>query len=526
MTPDPGTRASSPKAAAGIVAGNATIRGPRRRNQRGLLRTAASCVFLLHLLPSAVSAGPQSVGDASTGSPECEAGAHSVDTLASELPGITSTQWESVAPRLIPEGSNPVGSRSALQVAPQPMRNTTYVSRKSHASLQIMGRSAVTGLLTFNFVHSAGCGGQQSVRLEQRPDGGHLEVSNGSEAPFVYELAAPWAVDATGHELPTWFESDGTTLRQVVDARGATAPVVFDPTYSAVSCTGYFSDGDAGFYMNVSTADPADCPVLGMLRAVRQYTPVWGFEENVANDYGKLMIKERGACDVLSDTGPSWDFQVPCKAHDYCYDLRRAGFTGTVTDGDCDGWFFNFMEAHCNDRSTQFGKDTCRSTRNLAYNVVRMPWINAKAESGLVTIRNYETGKCADVAIGSGIPNTGDQGAFVQQWRCSAVDNQRFRIVPVEGNPPYFYIRAEHSGQCLGVRIAEDVTQESCLPFPESQMRIQSSRNENAYTISPLATPTDCLHLRSHAFTDGIKLDHPACDRSSNWYLWRIIEVA
>lgn len=36
------------------------------------------------------------------------------------------------------------------------------------------------------------------------------------------------------------------------------------------------------------------------------------------------------------DTGPFFDFQVPCKAHDYCYDLRKAGFSGTVTDDACD----------------------------------------------------------------------------------------------------------------------------------------------------------------------------------------------
>jgi hypothetical protein len=525
MSGDSGINPSHPNVPLRTAARRAAIPLPHTRSQRELFRIATSFLLFLPLLPSGVSASPRSIGEP-TNRGECEAGASAVDMPASQLPETTSKQWRSVAPRLIPAGSNLVGSSSALQVSAEPAPKTSYVTRKFDDSLQIIGHSALTGLLSFNFVHSTGCGSQQSVRLQHSPDGGRVEVSNGSEEPFVYELASPWAVDATGRELATWFESDGTTLRQIVDARGATAPVVFDPTYSAVSCTGYSSDGDAALYMNVSTADPADCPVLGMLRAVRQYTPVWGFEENVANDYGKLMIKERGECSVLSDTGPSWDFQVPCKAHDYCYDLRRAGFTGTVSDADCDGWFFNFMEAHCNDRSTQFAKDTCRRARNGAYNTVRLPWVNAQAQSGLVTIRNYETGKCADVAVGSGYAGTGDQGAFVQQWRCAAVDNQRFRIVPVEGNPPYFYIRAEHSGQCLGVRVSEDVTQEGCLPFPELQMRIRSSRNENAYTISPQATPTDCWHLRSHAFTDGIRVDHPVCDRSSNWYLWRIIEVA
>ncbi len=460
------------------------------------------------------------------GEAECEAGASSIDLPVLQEPPATTEQWQSVAPRLIPEGPVRSSKPSVLQVSPQPAPRTSYTSRNSHGSLQIIGRSAATGLLSFSFVHSVECGDQQQMRLRQRPNGAYLDLSNGSDAPLVYELASPWAVDATGRELPTWFEFEGTTLRQVVDATAATAPVLFDPTYSTVSCSGHYSDRTAGVYMNTSTADRADCPVLGMLRAVRRYTPVWGFEDNVANEYGKLMIKQSGECSGLSDTGPSYDFQVPCKAHDYCYDLRRAGFTGTVTDEACDEWLYSFMEAHCNDRGTQFGKADCRVHRDGVYLVVRFPTVVSHAEPGLVTIRNYQTDKCADVERASR-----NQGALVQQYSCVGVTNQQFRIFPVEGHAPYFYIRAEHSDQCMGVRATEIyISQENCFPFEQLQMRILSARNEDAYSIRPRTSLSgstrDCWHVPFNSFDNEVKLDHPFCDDSSNWYVWRIIDVA
>ena len=53
----------------------------------------------------------------------------------------------------------------------------------------------------------------------------------------------PWAVDAEGQEVATWFSTDGATLIQHVEHRGAAHPVVADPkfTWGIVSGTVYFS---------------------------------------------------------------------------------------------------------------------------------------------------------------------------------------------------------------------------------------------------------------------------------------------
>lgn len=135
---------------------------------------------------------------------------------------------------------------------------------------------------------------------------------------------------------------DGDILRQVVDAGQASPPIVFDPTYSDVNCSRHSSTGNAAFYRNTWDYDPSYCTVYGMIMAqpTSGYIPEWGFEANLANDYGKLIIRRTGECSYLSDTGFNYDFQVLCKAHDFCYDLRRASFSGTVSDQDCDVWIW------------------------------------------------------------------------------------------------------------------------------------------------------------------------------------------
>ena len=58
---------------------------------------------------------------------------------------------------------------------------------------------------------------------------GFVTASTGDK--FVVGVAPAWAVDATGLEVPTHYELEGTTLRQVVDhhAGDFTYPIVADP---------------------------------------------------------------------------------------------------------------------------------------------------------------------------------------------------------------------------------------------------------------------------------------------------------
>lgn len=62
-------------------------------------------------------------------------------------------------------------------------------------------------------------------------DGG-VDVMN-ADGLAVSHVAAPWALDANGHAVATWYEVDGNTLAQVVDHGASTAyPVVADPKIS------------------------------------------------------------------------------------------------------------------------------------------------------------------------------------------------------------------------------------------------------------------------------------------------------
>ncbi|WP_148232467.1 hypothetical protein [Janibacter sp. HTCC2649] len=62
---------------------------------------------------------------------------------------------------------------------------------------------------------------------------GRFEVVADDTSETVSEIQAPWAVDATGRQLSTWFEAAGRDgLRQKVDTKGAQYPIVVDPWVS------------------------------------------------------------------------------------------------------------------------------------------------------------------------------------------------------------------------------------------------------------------------------------------------------
>lgn len=64
-----------------------------------------------------------------------------------------------------------------------------------------------------------------------------LDVINEADIPPVEDLraplaviASPWAYDADGHSLPTYFQVNGNQIAQIVDTSAAQFPVVADPS--------------------------------------------------------------------------------------------------------------------------------------------------------------------------------------------------------------------------------------------------------------------------------------------------------
>ncbi|MBE6475944.1 MAG: hypothetical protein E7Z95_10355 [Actinomyces succiniciruminis] len=74
----------------------------------------------------------------------------------------------------------------------------------------------------------------ENQQLTSTSDGGVViaeDVANG-DIVEVASAAAPWAVDANGVNLPTWYEVTESSIVQHVDVEGAAFPVLADPTFT------------------------------------------------------------------------------------------------------------------------------------------------------------------------------------------------------------------------------------------------------------------------------------------------------
>ena len=77
------------------------------------------------------------------------------------------------------------------------------------------------------------------------PDGGVTAVS--TVGLPILTVVAPWAKDASGANVPTYYRLEGTTIVQVVSHQAATYPVTADPSvkfdcsWTYVTCSYYLS---------------------------------------------------------------------------------------------------------------------------------------------------------------------------------------------------------------------------------------------------------------------------------------------
>jgi hypothetical protein len=126
---------------------------------------------------------------------------------------------------------------------------------------------------------------------------GRVEIRDATTGIPLGDVQPPWARDADGRAVPTWFELDGAVLTQVVNHAGFTYPVTADPeTCGWVTCTYYFgkratSDIAAGGSMAAVCAALGAIPIAGWLVAAVcagvWETIVW--EANRAKDRGKCL---------------------------------------------------------------------------------------------------------------------------------------------------------------------------------------------------------------------------------------------
>ncbi len=192
------------------------------------------------------------------------------------------------------------------------------------------------------------------------------------------------------------------------------------PDYSRLTCSDYKPGSTAEDYLDFDEGDASPtCPPMGLFLALGErrrvvhreadyYFPVWADshyhneDHNNQNkdfgdrNHGKIIVRSGGDCSGLRDTDTEYDFQVPCKAHDYCYDLTRVGLHRTVGTGNCDRTFRELLSAHCYNRADVWILQ-CHSVAMRPKIGTQLAGVSP--EPGRVRIRNVSTGKCLALSV-------------------------------------------------------------------------------------------------------------------------------
>lgn len=311
------------------------------------------------------------------------------------------------------------------------------------------------------------------------------------------------------------FRASRGQLVQIIDATGYSGTITFDPTYTPATCAyGYYADTyNAASFLDMYGAgnDYGFCVPAGLFNARNGYLPVFASEANVANDYGKIMIKQTGGCSYGPDSLPLiYDFKLPCQGHDYCYDIRKAGFSGIVGDTDCDNAFWSLMEAHCNNRTLS---GDCRLVRDTFYAAVSLPGVVTNADPAAVSIKALHSLKCADVAGSGGADNTP-----LIQFSCTGNSNQRFKIFPAYLNSGYYEIRPTHVNpayKCLYRNGNTYIYQYVCQYSSNFRFRIVGSFSQNIYTLRPQSN-NSCWDVPYSSPNDSVQISTYTCTETSN----------
>jgi len=412
---------------------------------------------------------------------------------------------------------------------------STVEVRTAGSTVQVVGQAPAGGLLTLSVRIDAACPDDGVIRIEPRGEAAMVvqydvdaleRIEPNTPQRNLGAVNKPWAVDVDGSQLKTWFEFDETILRQVVDARSADGLVTFDPTYNPTNCEGgHWTDANAGAYLDLytpSTVNHYYCPPPDWFVTARGYFPQGGYEELLARTYGWVLVTPTTAGDACSppsgETGPSFDFWIPCQAHDLCYDLRGAGFDQRVTDSECDGAFWWMMEAHCSQRSI-FLQPSCRQVRDTYAGAVSLPGVITYASPPALKFRPTHAGnQCIDVPYANTAVNIA-----IQQWACNGLVQQKFR--PWQNPDGSFRImRIDVGARCFGViaTYGWSVAQRDCWSVPSQQVTFKIAEwwNQDKYQLLSLQNTNWCVSVPGSNPNSGTNLIEWPCSGTPNQLWW------
>ena len=410
--------------------------------------------------------------------------------------------------------SQRVGASSAMALQVVPVEGATASFLTSGSDLQIFGKvgPGLDGVALTVLVTTA-CAEARDLQLVLQDDGSAaLTVTLGDLGSTVYSIPEPWAFDEAGVSVPVQYRVDGFRLQVAIDTREASGSTIFDPTFMPLTCMGHFSAlGVVGYLDIAGTTDVGRCPVNGMMSAAGKGMPIWGHEGMLASTVGKVAVQNGGdSCSNAPDSGPHFDFKVPCKAHDYCYDLIRAGFGGTLTKADCDTAFRNLMDAHC-DAQYLWLRISCAATAGIYYAFV-IALGTVSLQVGTVSIASGLSGQCATVDAGGTADFTN-----IHQWTYVGVNHQKFRIYPAGGG--WFRLLSEHASKC-SMAVYSNVYQSTCGGYSAELYRIQGALGLNAYSLRSQADTNKCWHATSPVV--GSNIDNTGCDDYHSPWIWSI----
>lgn len=196
------------------------------------------------------------------------------------------------------------------------------------------------------------------VKVVDSGGGGAYLFRDGDPLP-VGAIESPWGRDAEGKPVPVSQVVTTDSVDLLVSHRSVDElvyPLVVDPSYSTIPCSTYTRDGTEVQYQRSNI-----CPVAVFFNN-RGYWPVRSHQP----EYPWRNVRQSGECSWMPDTGPYWDFQTACKAHDYCYDLRRETYPAVypyIDKSTCDSLLDEDLGIHCNSRASLY-KSLCNSLRS------------------------------------------------------------------------------------------------------------------------------------------------------------------
>ncbi len=181
----------------------------------------------------------------------------------------------------------------------------------------------------------------ESIRLKIKKGAGNALLvkidEDGNELPVGY-IDIPWAIDAEGKDIPVSQIITKTKITLTINHRNAVYPVYADPTYYNINCS-------IAYGKNISPVsryiyENGICPFLSFYDS-KGYWPV-----GTTYMGPHRTVEQHGECSKYPDTFWAHDHQVPCKAHDYCYDLAREQYT-YATKKSCDNIFQDDLYISC-----------------------------------------------------------------------------------------------------------------------------------------------------------------------------------